>query len=298
MELPSPLTSRPLTLADATAVFEVMAAQESHDLGAVHIEEADIVGDWQRPSFDVSASTIGVYDGDRLVGYAEVGGGDRGDAAVDPAYRGRGIGTALAHWMQERARAGGSTVIGMPVPAGSPSDVLLRALGYRERWTSWVLELPAGREVPARPLPDGYSIREAAGEADHRAAWTVAEDAFLEWSVRERESFADFTASVMERPGFEPWHLRLMVAPDGEVVGTAILSVAEGCAFVPRLAVRKDQRNRGLAQALLADAVAQGRAHGAQRSELSTDSRTGALGLYEKVGMEPTSTWVNLAIDL
>ena len=37
---------------------------------------------------------------------------------------------------------------------------------------------------------------------------------------------------------------------------------------------------------------------GATVSELSTDSRTGALGLYEKVGMQVTSTWVNRAIDL
>ena len=34
------------------------------------------------------------------------------------------------------------------------------------------------------------------------------------------------------------------------------------------------------------------------QAELSTDSRTGALGLYERVGMEVTSTWVNRAIDL
>lgn len=298
MDLPSPLTARPLTPADATAVFEVMAAQESHDLHEVHIEESDIVGDWQRPSFDVSASTIGVYDGDRLVGYAEWGGGDRGDAAVDPAYRGRGVGTALARWMQERARAGGASVIGMPVPAGAPGDVLLRALGYRERWTSWVLELPEGREVQTRPLPAGYAIREAAGESDHRAAWTVVEDAFLEWSVRERESFADFTAAVLERPGFEPWNLRVLTDPSGAIVGVAHVVLADACAFVSRLAVRRDQRNRGLAQALLVDAFGQGRAHGATRSELSTDSRTGALGLYEKVGMETTSTWVNLAIDL
>ena len=33
-------------------------------------------------------------------------------------------------------------------------------------------------------------------------------------------------------------------------------------------------------------------------SELSTDSRTGALGLYEKVGMKVTSTWVSRAIKL
>ncbi len=64
------------------------------------------------------------------------------------------------------------------------------------------------------------------------------------------------------------------------------------------MATRKDQRNRGLARALLADSFAAARAHGATRSELSTDSRTGALSLYEKVGMVVTSTWVNLAIEL
>jgi len=31
---------------------------------------------------------------------------------------------------------------------------------------------------------------------------------------------------------------------------------------------------------------------------LSTDSRTGALGLYTGLGMQVTSTWVNLAAAL
>ena len=69
---PEGLTARPLTTADARAVFEVMAAQELADIGMVEIEEADIVSDWARPSFDVAASTVGVFEGDRLVAYAEV----------------------------------------------------------------------------------------------------------------------------------------------------------------------------------------------------------------------------------
>jgi ribosomal protein S18 acetylase RimI-like enzyme len=69
-------------------------------------------------------------------------------------------------------------------------------------------------------------------------------------------------------------------------------------AYVQSLAVRRDRRNRGLAQALLVDAFAQGRAHGSTRSGLSTDSRTGALGLYQKVGMEVGDVWVNRAIDV
>lgn len=297
MDLPSGLSSRPLTMDDSHAVFELVAAQQAHDMGEVVIDEADIVSDWQRPSHDMSESTIGIFDGDRLVAYAELSGADRGDAAVIPDYRGRGIGSYLAHWMQARARSRGSAVVGMPVPQGSPGDRLLEHLGYRVRWTSWVLGLPEGRAIDAQPLPPGYAIR-TAEEADHRAAWTVIEDAFLEWAVRDRQTFEDFSAQVMQRPGFEPWNLRVATDSRGEVVGVAFLVISEEVAFVEKLAVRGDQRNRGLGRALLANAFDVAKSHGATRPEIATDSRTGALGLYEKIGMEVTSVWVNRAIDL
>jgi GNAT superfamily N-acetyltransferase len=298
MQLPGGLTARPLTAVDARAVYEVMAAQELHDLGIVEIEEADIVGDWQRPSFDVPASTIGVFDGDRLVAYAEVADDGRGDAAVHPDYRGRGVGTALAAWTQELARARGVPVVGMPVPQGSPADALLESLGYEVRWHSWMLELPDGTRIEAQPLPDGYSIRTAEDEADHRGAWTVIEEAFLEWAQRDRRPFEDFAATTVQRPGFEPWHLRIVVDPHGDVVGACFLVTHDTDGFVDKLAVRRDRRGLGLARALLADAFANARAHGATRCELSTDSRTGALGLYERVGMVVTGNWVHRAVDL
>ena len=299
VDIPRDLTHRPLQLDDARSVFEVMAAQERADLGEVLIEEADIVGDWSRPVFDVASSTVGVFDGDRLVAYGEVGTGGRGDAADDPAYRGRGLGSAIALWMQDNARSKGVPEIGMPVPAGSPGDRLLDALGYRARWESWGLELPAGATVPARELPEGYVVREA-DPSEYEQCWTVQEDAFLEWSVRERETHDDWLAQITGRPGFEPWNLRVVVDPTGRVVSFGWVQLSEDgtTAFIARLATIKDQRGRGLAQALLVDAFAVGRAHGAVRSELSTDSRTGALGLYERVGMRVTSTWVNRAIAL
>jgi ribosomal protein S18 acetylase RimI-like enzyme len=82
------------------------------------------------------------------------------------------------------------------------------------------------------------------------------------------------------------------------VVGACFTVLAEDVAYVAQLAVRQDRRRRGLARALLVDAFAAAREHGASRFELSTDSRTGALGLYERVGMEVTSTWLNRAITL
>ena len=146
------------------------------------------MADWQRPSFDVGDSTIGVFAGDRLVGYAEVTSADRGDAAVHPEFRGVGIGGWLARWMQERARDRGSDVIGMPVPQGSAGDRLLESLGYRVRWTSWVLRLPEGAEIPSR-VAAGRLRRTGGDRGGLPSCWNVLEDAFLEWSVRDREPY-------------------------------------------------------------------------------------------------------------
>jgi GNAT superfamily N-acetyltransferase len=300
MTLPDGLTSRVLTMDDAQSVYDVAAAQEQADIGKVEIEPADIISDWSRPSWDVATHTIGVFDGDRMVAYGEITGHDRGDAAVHPDYRRRGIGTAIAGWMQETAKALGGQGYGSPVPEGSPGDRLLEKLGYRVRWTSWVLDLPEGKEIEERRLPDAYAVR-AAEPGEYPKVHEVIEDAFLEWSERDRQSYDDFEASVIGRPGFEPWNLRVVTDAAGEVVGTAwVLLSPEPVtqAYVQFLAVRKDQRNQGLAQALLVDAFAQGRAHGALRSSLSTDSRTGALSLYQKVGMEVGDVWVNRAIGV
>lgn len=300
LDLPRGLTSRPLTMDDARAVYEVMADQQQHDIGKIEIELADIVGDWQKPSFDVTASTVGVFDGEAMVGYAEVNASGRGDAAVHPAYRRRGIGTSLAGWMRGRTRELGGTVIGTPVPEGTAGDRLLDKLGWKVRWTSWVLALPEGVQIEQRRLPEGYSIR-AATPAEYPAVHTVIEDAFLEWAVRDREPYDDFLATTVLRPGFEAWHFRVVTDATGGIVGSALVQVygeppIEG--FISRLAVRRDQRHRGLAQALLVDAFARAREHGATRAALSTDSRTGALGLYQKVGMEVGDVWVNRATEV
>jgi GNAT superfamily N-acetyltransferase len=296
MQLPPGLTERPLRLADAAAVTAVMAAEQALFAGKVSIEEADIVGDWSRPSADVEGTTVGVFDGNQLVGYAEAGPAGRGDAAVLPEHHGRGIGTALATWMVERARSQGQSVIGMPVLAGSPGEQLLRGLGWEVRWHSWALVFPEGTHIDERPLPEGYRIRVAESDDDRRAAWHVIEDAFLEWSEREKDPYEEWIAGVVRRPGFEPWNLRVAVDAAGEVVGGLHVVLAAEAGYVDKVAVRRDQRGRGLARALLADAFAVAREHGATRSELSTDSRTGALDLYLGLGMVVDEDWVNLGI--
>lgn len=295
---------RALRFADAAAVATTMAASELHDTGEVAIEEADIVGDWQRPSFQVEASTVGVFTPTgELAAYAEYPGGDRYDATVRPAYRERGLGTALARWVCSRAQAADAATVGMPVPQGSAGERLLHGLGFIERWTSWTLRLPAGVHLQQTRLPGGHRIRNAASAHDRRAAYDVLENAFLEWSDRDEAPYADFSAQTYERPGFADWNMRILCrdTADGEDVVGAVFSVVDtnqGALYVDRLAVRADARGQGHARALLADAFAIGLEAGVTSCELSTDSRTGALGLYLELGMEVTSTWVNLAAPL
>lgn len=304
-DLPEGLAARPLSLGDAPAVHALLAAEELHDLGTVTVEEADVIGDWQRPSSNISTATVGVFDEAAaepdLIAYAELTDHENGCAAVHLDHRGRGIGTALALWMQALARARGMERVGMSTPRGSAGDRLLEELGYEVAWESWFLELPAGSRVPDRPLPEAFAVR-AAREDEMEAAWSVHQDAFLEWSERGRSSFADWRSRIVDRPGFEPWHLRVCVDDGGAVVGMLLLQMStegdERTAYAATLCTRADHRGRGLAQAMLADGFAAATSAGAARCTLGTDSRTGALALYERVGMRVTSTWQHRIITL
>lgn len=299
-DLPVGLTARPLTTADLDAAYAVYAADELADAGILAIEREDLEGDWARPSFTLSSDSIGVFEGGSLLGAAEVSrGGVRAEGAVLPAARGRGIGSWLATWTEGRATQLQSATVGQNVPAGSTSDRFLAGRGYRGAHTAWVLELPEGREVPARELPAGYSFTTADDDGRRRAAHRVVQEAFGEWEGHAPETFEDWAATTVFRPGTQDWQLRLVEDGAGEVVGVAFTILdSTSCGYVHQLAVDRRHRGRGLAQALLADGFGRARAHGATRSELSTDSRSGALDLYLKVGMEVTRTWTFRMCDL
>jgi GNAT superfamily N-acetyltransferase len=298
MQLPAGLVARPLSPTDARAVFEIVAAAETHDVGAAAIEVEDIEGDWARGSFDLATEAIGIWDGDRLVASGEVFKGRRADAAVHPDARGRGIGSWLADWLEDCARQRGSKLVGQTVPGGTDPERFFQARGYRLGWTSWVLQVPADQTIQQQPLPEGFTLREFAGPADGRVAFQLIEDAFNEWPDRDPSSFEDWAPRGPLRPGFEPWQIRFVVDPEGTEVGVCYTILAGTTGYVDAIAVRNDQRGLGLARALLVDAFGRARDHGATVSELSTDSRTGALGLYEHVGMQVTQTWRHWMTDL
>lgn len=298
MDLPDGLVSRPLEMSDARAMYELFAAAELADTGEVAVEPQDIEGDWQRPSFDLAQESVGVFDGSTLVAAAEVYKARRTEATVHPDHRGRGIGTWLARWVEDCSRRRGGSLVGQSVPVGSSAERLYQSLGYREGWRAWVLVVPEGVAIAPQPLPHGYRLRDLVVGEDEQTAFQLVEDAFNEWPDRQPSTFEDWAASTVRRPGFELWQLRLAVDEDGVPVGAAFMIMTEGCGYVDQLAVRADQRGKGLDRALLVDAFERARAHGATRCELSTDSRTGALSLYQHVGMRVTKSYQHWMTDV
>ena len=286
LSLADGLTTRPPRRDDLPALHRLIAAYEQRLLGEPLVDLEDLEADWQRPSFDPARDALLVLDGDALVGAADAHTPSRSDVVVHPGAWGRGIGSALLDWTLRTASKRGAARVGQTVPdADTAAAAPLRSRGGEPLWTSWVLELPPGEQVPPRPLPPGYRLRPYLPERDERAAYDVVEQAFAQWPDREPTSFEDWRATVTQRPGFAPWQLLLVEGADGQRVGVCHVLLSDGTGWVNQLAVDRDHRGRGIAQALLAEAYTAARERGARRSELSTDSRTGALDLYEGLGM-------------
>ena len=101
---------------------------------------------------------------------------------------------------------------------------------------------------------------------------------------------------VTRREGFAWGDLVLAIA-DGRIVGGAFL-IDAGEIWVDKLAVDSAFRHRGIARALLRTAFVRSFDRGYTWTSLSTDSRTGALTLYERIGMTVRRSFTRYGLDL
>lgn len=300
-ELPAGFAYRGLTTSDVGAATALVRSDQEEVTGSAYLDEADLLGMWGRPSFDLTTDAIGVVDRDgRLVAAAELTRPERSAVVVGSSVRGRGIGSVLLAWVERRAAAVGAEFVGQTVPVQHSAAIqLLRGRGYELRWTSWMLSLPEQVQIDDAVLPTGWTIRQYEPGRDEQAVYRTVEDAFNEWPDRPPVAYEDWAAMILGRPGFAPWQLLLVETDDGAVVGVASLAVtANGQGWIEQLAVSRACRGRGLGRALLAAGFAATRTHGARTAVLTTDSRTGALDLYLHVGMVVTAEFVHLTRTL
>jgi mycothiol synthase len=249
----------------------------------------------------------------RVVGYVRVEWSDQNDGSrsydnicfLDPAVRGRGIGTAMLRWSETRRREIASDhaadkprwMGSETLDADDGAKRLLVAYGYRPVRTFYNMVRPTLDGVPEAVVPEGFEIR-AVGLADMRAVWEADLKAFRDhWGAFDdsEEGFARF----MGDPRLDPSLHSVAFAGD-EVAGAVLNEIddVENALFDRRrgllasVFVRRPYRRRGLARALIQRSLAVLRDRGMTSAWLGVDAENpnAALQLYRSSGFAPTTS--------
>jgi mycothiol synthase len=274
------------TEADAPAVTELIAAMDTHFVGAPELTEEDLQDEWNDLELDRDAWLFEL-DGE-LAGYAALHTGAHtfADGYVHPRYFGRGVGTRIVELTEAEARSRKmQTIRNAVLAAEEQARALLDSRGYRplRHFYRMAIELE-GRPPPAE-WPAGLRAEPVDYEHEAESFHATLDEAFAEEFGHEPERGIDWRAR-REGRSFDPtlW----FVVKEGDEVAAALLCQERfGSGWIASIGVRKPWRRRGLGFALLLHGFGQLYARGQHRIALGVDAEnpTGATRLYERAGM-------------
>jgi ribosomal protein S18 acetylase RimI-like enzyme len=276
---------RPFVDDDAPTVAALISAEEERLYGRPgRLTGADILmylhyskesWVWEEDGRMVASASYGVH-------------GDAANTRGIVADKGRGLGTEILERGEAFARTEGLKKIltGAPEPDAA-ARALFESRGYREvrRFYEMAIELTEAPQEPVLPaglvvdeLHDGEyeAFYEALGEAfaDH---WEWHPTPFDEWLELRQGQHRDEHGPV--------W----FVVRDGDELAGVTRNDASvaGGGYVGAIGVRPAWRGNGVAKALLYRTFAEFWRRGTTRVTLDVDSEntTGAVALYERVGM-------------
>jgi mycothiol synthase len=302
MALPDDYELRAPNRDELQAVANVLVADELDDGGQVVLGADFIQGAWSRPDFDLKTDAWVAVDGaGTIVGYAQV----RRDepmlveswGVVDPADRGRGIGSSLFGRVEQRAiRLLDGQADGRLRHSINASDraaaSMLREQGLRPIRHFWHMQIDLAGPVEAGPAPDGMEITAIDPPGDLPVVHAILVDAFVDDQGHHPESFEAWVEEEATGPRFDP-ALWLLAKEDGQAVGALTASLSGDRGWVDYLAVLGSHRGRGVGAALLRRSFATLARPGVERVLVNVDAEnpTGATDLYERVGMRIVKRW-------
>lgn len=309
LDLPPGFTHRPARQDDLEATVNVFNTWARRYLGVNDFERADLTSEWQSPGFNLETDTRVVLSPEgRVVAYLEVGDNRQPPVTIflwgriDPAYEGLGIGTALYHWGEQRAR--------QAIPRTPPEARVILQFGAQSNVTRFKELVEAqglylvrhffqmNIDLDGHPFtpdwPEGIQVRTYHHPAEAQAVFRAQYNAFRDhWGfIHEPEEvgFERWSHRRFSDTAFDPelWFL----AMDGEQI--AGFSLCRSFAhddpetgFVMTLGVDRAWRKRGLGLALLQHSFNAFMRLGRHAATLYVDgdNLTGALRLYTKAGM-------------
>ncbi|MBV9486550.1 MAG: GNAT family N-acetyltransferase [Frankiaceae bacterium] len=153
------------------------------------------------------------------------------------------------------------------------------------------VELP-GPTDPVEWSGDASARRVSDTDADLRQVHAVVTEAFQDHWEPAKTEYGEWVRHLRDRESFDP-SLIWLVDVAGEPAAALIGAGSDGEGFVATLGVRRPYRGRGLGRDLLRTAFAEFTRRGLPRAALFVDSAnpTGAVRLYESVGMSVLSQW-------
>jgi mycothiol synthase len=211
---------------------------------------------------------------------------------VVPEWRGRGLGTALLHWAEDRIRTlatehptHGKGVFGANASSTETTATeLLLNEGYQYVYISAQMDFTDFGKLTEPNLPAEIE-RRSVGPDQLRVIWDAIARfwAGTLWGspVPSEEEYQEF----LHQPDLDlalwqvAWH-------HDQPVGMVLGRTSKGCGYIDEVSVDRIYRRQGIAQALIQYALTALREHGVQRVRLHTDAnnRHGARSLYEKIG--------------
>lgn len=303
---------------DLRAIAGLISAAALAESGESDFSEEDLANYWGRQGFDLEndAWKVVARANNQIVGYADLWNRSRhaylmADGYVHPEFCSRGIGRSLLRKIEERAVDHVNKAdprlrvfILSGVDGANKSAVQLHEQeGYQHSQYFFRMKINMESQPHSPQWPTGIDWQPfQPGEA--QAVFEVIGEAFPEYWGPSSRGFDEWKRR-MERDRFDP-SLWLIAWHEDKIAGCSLCHIEGENGWINQLAVRPQLRKKGLGMALLQQSFREFFNRNIKTAALGVDAdnSTGAIRLYEKVGMQVVHKYIvfekelRLGVDL